>query len=204
MSNAKRAIMVPVMTLAVCAIAMVGLGFALTTSVTTESNTVEKLMIDLNENGETLASHNQIDNTSVNGLFTIKMSTDKSTTASNQTKVKYTLDGSSDLTTFVKAMGNVSGDATLTIAFNGDTVPVTIKVTDMGTNGKTEGSSNNMTLGGTSGTNTATITIGNVYKVEIVDVFGATTSAPKEVTYNSGIEVPSFPDSIALTFTANQ
>lgn len=50
MSNAKRAIMVPVMTLAVCAIAMVGLGFALSSTVTSDNNTAAELMIDMNEN----------------------------------------------------------------------------------------------------------------------------------------------------------
>lgn len=39
--------MVPVMTLAVCAIAMVGLGFSLSSTVTSDSNAVEDLMIDM-------------------------------------------------------------------------------------------------------------------------------------------------------------
>ena len=47
MNNKKHAFMVPVMTLAVCAIAMVGLGFSLSSTVTSDSNAVEDLMIDM-------------------------------------------------------------------------------------------------------------------------------------------------------------
>lgn len=43
----KRGILVPVVTLAVCAIAMVGLGFAISSSIVSDSNAVEELMIDM-------------------------------------------------------------------------------------------------------------------------------------------------------------
>lgn len=43
----KRGIIVPVVTLAVCAIAMVGLGFAISSSVVSDNNAVEELMIDM-------------------------------------------------------------------------------------------------------------------------------------------------------------
>ena len=45
----KRGIIVPVMALAVCAVAMVGLGFAITSTVTTSNNEAADLMIDVSQ-----------------------------------------------------------------------------------------------------------------------------------------------------------
>lgn len=45
----KRGIIVPVVTLAVCAIAMVGLGFAISSSVVSDNNAVHELMIDMSD-----------------------------------------------------------------------------------------------------------------------------------------------------------
>ena len=213
MSNAKRAIMVPVMTLAVCAIAMVGLGFALTTSVTSNSNTVEKLMIDLNDDAEYLAGLNQIDNTSVNGLFSIVMSTEKTTIVETndqasvvKTQIKYNLDRTSKLETYVKAMGNVTDSATLTITFaDSNTVPILIKITKMEVSNDSlieSGESYTIALGGETGEPTATININTVYKVTIQKVFGATAGGSNIVTY--GAEIPTLPDMIGLTFTAEK
>lgn len=213
MSNAKRAIMVPVMTLAVCAIAMVGLGFALTTSVTSNSNTVEKLMIDLDNSPTALVEQKQVDNTSVNGLFSIKMSTEKTTIVQivnqesvKKTQIKYNLDDSSKLVTYVKAMGNVTGSATLKITFaDSNTVPIIIKITEMNSTGSAEvspESSPTIALGGETGSSTANIKINTVYKVTIEKVFGATAGGSNIVTY--GAEIPTLPDMIGLTFTAER
>ena len=82
MSNSKRAIVVPVLTLAVCAIAMVGLGFALTSSVTSDTNAVEELMIDM-ANSESYFSTNSVapGSDNVNELLKIGLGNDKTGTS---------------------------------------------------------------------------------------------------------------------------
>lgn len=112
MSNAKRAIMVPVLTLAVCAIAMVGLGFALTTSVTSNSNTVEKMMIDLDNNYSNLHSQEAPDETDVDKLFTMKFKSEKDG-ATTYYKLQNDI-------TYVKIFSNVSG-ATATLSVTAKT-----------------------------------------------------------------------------------
>lgn len=97
MNNTKRAIMVPVMTLAVCAIAMVGLGFALTTSVTSNSNNVEYYMIDISDTStlDGIPSGNH-----VNGLFNVTL---QSETLNGS--VKYKLDSKE---AYIRAFSNAT------------------------------------------------------------------------------------------------
>ena len=82
--------MVPVMTLAVCAIAMVGLGFALTTSVTSNTNSVGKMMIDLDTNYNGFDGLDGPDAETVNKLLSPTITSEKKT--DGETTVKKTLD----------------------------------------------------------------------------------------------------------------
>lgn len=85
----KRGIIVPVVTLAVCAIAMVGLGFAITSSVVSDSNAVEELMIDMSadkayfdtaEIGGTPGGKDKPGSGNVNGILGLKVYNDKTGT----------------------------------------------------------------------------------------------------------------------------
>ncbi len=108
MDNKKRTIMVPVMTLAVCAIAMVGLGFALTTSVTSELNNIEKLMMDINSDNAFDDVNERPDGDPVNGLFSINIKTDK---VNSDTTYKLESNYS-----YVKVFSNINGTkATLNV-----------------------------------------------------------------------------------------
>lgn len=124
MSNAKRAIMVPVMTLAVCAIAMVGLGFAISTSVTSNSNTVEKLMIDLDSDNSKLTSQNVPDDDDVNSLFDYRITSEKSSNTDNKTvTIKYKLDSKNS---YLKVFSNVEQKtATLKVSGTGLSANIT-------------------------------------------------------------------------------
>ena len=73
----KRTLVVPVMMLAICAIAMIELGFSISTSVSSENNAVEKLMVDLNNDSSDLNNATEPLADSVNGLLNIELSTDK-------------------------------------------------------------------------------------------------------------------------------
>ena len=80
----KRGLVVPVMALAVCAVAMVGLGFAINSSVTSNSNDVEELMIDMmslktgeNSNYSTLDGSGKPGNGTVNGIYNLSIRNDK-------------------------------------------------------------------------------------------------------------------------------
>lgn len=180
MSNAKRAIMVPVMTLAVCAIAMVGLGFALQTSVTSDSNTFEKLMIDLDSVKSDLESQTKPDSTGVNGLFDIKISTEKSSETkpdgSQDSTITQTIDNSDQ---YLKIFGNIPA-VTLSVKVDGlsnDTGKVkSIDIYITGTHGSGESETTiekTMTL--TAAENTKTfedLKCGIVYTVKITQING--------------------------------
>lgn len=103
MSNAKRAIMVPVMTLAVCAIAMVGLGFALSSTVTSDNNTAAELMIDMNESNTYFETGGAGETSPGNGEVNSKLSlsiTNKKTESTPGIEVKGGY-------AFIKVYGNV-------------------------------------------------------------------------------------------------
>lgn len=80
----KRGIIVPVVTLAVCAIAMVGLGFAISSSVVSDNNAVHELMIDMSadkayfETGG--AGEKNPGNGDVNGILGLSVSNKKTGT----------------------------------------------------------------------------------------------------------------------------
>lgn len=121
MSNAKRAIMVPVMTLAVCAIAMVGLGFALETSVTSDTNDVEVLMIDLAKELNGLGTNAPKNTTSDNALD-LKIETNKNDT------VQYTV---TDGCAYLRIYGNLTSGVSLKASIN-DTSTESNKITEVG------------------------------------------------------------------------
>ena len=114
MNNKKRAFMVPVMTLAVCAIAMVGLGFAISTSVTSDTNKVEKMMIDIS--GTDFGDAKEpIKDGVVNGLFNITFTTEKE---QNEGGFTFTnkVDGG---WAYLKIFGNASPETIfLNVSFN--------------------------------------------------------------------------------------
>lgn len=101
MSNAKRAIMVPVVTLAVCAIAMVGLGFALTTSVTSSGNDTEVLLVDLAGTEAKLGVNGPSGTNSSNEALNFGIKSTKSGTS-----VTYTVEGGQ---AFLRIYGNLTG-----------------------------------------------------------------------------------------------
>lgn len=79
----KRGIIVPVVTLAVCAIAMVGLGFAISSSVVSDSNAVEELMIDMSDSKayfETGGGKDIPGNSNVDGILGLNVYNDKTGT----------------------------------------------------------------------------------------------------------------------------
>lgn len=121
----KRGIVVPVMALAVCAVAMVGLGFALETSVTSGTNDLEKLMIDLDDNYDDINIQTSPDEDDVNSLFDYEITTEKTTTSSNPatTTLKCTM---SSGWSYVKVFGNISGfTLSAKMSFPNATLPVT-------------------------------------------------------------------------------
>lgn len=110
--------MVPVMTLAVCFIAMVGLGFALATSVTSSTNDLEKLMIDLDSDYDNINGQYAPDDTDVNSLFDYRIITGKtSDTNAGTITIKYKLDSKES---YLKVFSNVGGKkATLKVSGDG-------------------------------------------------------------------------------------
>ena len=79
----KRGIIVPVVTLAVCAIAMVGLGFAITSSVVSDNNAVEELMIDMSADKAYFVTGGGKDipgNSNVDGILGLNVYNDKTGT----------------------------------------------------------------------------------------------------------------------------
>lgn len=128
MNNKKHAFMVPVMTLAVCAIAMVGLGFSLSSSVTSDSNAVEDLMIDMSgqysyfdTNGEA-ASHPGTGG--VNKLLGITLTNKKTGTTPG---IEVTGGAA-----YMKIYGNVAENITLKVkatADTGTTAPTSLTIT---------------------------------------------------------------------------
>ena len=100
----KRGIVVPVMALVVCSVAMVGLGFALETSVTSSSNAVQSLMVDLDDHASDLGEQNgKPDSDKVDGLFSIGISTTKQDVNSGN-PVQTTITGGK---AYLEVFGNV-------------------------------------------------------------------------------------------------
>lgn len=185
MSNAKRAIMVPVMTLAVCAIAMVGLGFALTTSVTSNSNTVEKLMVDLDDDYAALKGQADPDNEDVNGLFSIGVETVKMTATAAK---------SENTTTYSATI-----DSTMIVVTKTDST-YTVKI------GETTYSGDDVKAKSVENTTVVTCIVGNItYETVIPSSGNATTSAiTKTITGGSAfIKVFGNKDVKTLTVSNN-
>ena len=100
------------MALAVCAVAMVGLGFALETTVTSDGNDVERLMIDLDSKAIDLRDQITPDEDPVDNLFDMEIVSQKNNSGTN-----YYL--SSDYT-FVK-----NSDKSIDYTFNTEVKKVT-------------------------------------------------------------------------------
>lgn len=177
MDNKKRAIMVPVMTLAVCAIAMVGLGFALTTSVTSDNNDVKKLMVDLsNANDFT----DDVSSKDVNNLFKCDISTSKTTdTENSKVTITYTLETTK---AYLKVMGNYATTADLNISST-DLQNVTIHLKRI--SGSAGSASGDLSItSGTAGTEVS-VGVNCVYEVTIQAIAGIDFSTgSKSIEYN--------------------
>lgn len=208
MNNKKRAFLVPVMTLAVCAIAMVGLGFALTTSVTSDSNRAEILTVDLDST--TAGLGNQIDNTDVNKLLNFTIATEKSTTSPTEngndgsTTVKYTLDkGQTYLKVYSNSTTNTTGKITINFTDNSEIKPTMILTLTNTTN-----PIDVVTVTVGAPTNNDKVTIGDIYSVQIIQVdnLNFTKDGNKYTctkTYTNNAPVPTISvGSFGLTFTA--
>ena len=194
MSNAKRAIMVPVMTLAVCAIAMVGLGFALTTSVTSNSNTVEKLMIDLDKDSESLGTQTAPDDTGVNGLFNITITTEKTSTGTGGTQTSTINQTISNTDQFLKIFGNIdkvklSVEVSGLSTDDGKVSSLEMKILNTGTNPVNE--SKTATATGSSANIEiefdAELKCGIVYTVQITKINGQDVTEGTSSPFNSNI-----------------
>ena len=163
----KRGIVVPVMALAVCAVAMVGLGFALQTNVTTESNTVSVFQIDLNDDSSVWNTNNAVTNNPVNGVLSVIMTSHKTTNGG----LTYDYDG----TTYLKIFSNLTGysNPTTSVKFTestGKITDVTIKISKGGVAVESP-----ITIANGSTEDLPQLDINTVYKVEIV---GITSSNP--------------------------
>lgn len=226
MSNAKSAIMVPIVTLAVCAIAMVGLGFALTTSVTSNTNTVEKLMIDLDSSFDTIGTQHVPDDTDVNSLFDYRITSEKSTT-STSTVIKYKLDSRAS---YLKIFSNVtSKQATLDVSGTGVSASgiteVVLGLYQVGSGGTIGSLVQQATIGSSTGGSFGTVSADTIYIVKVDKVTidgiqyvcgnGITITETKGQTPSWNIQgsgtnsVSSFPKfdgtyaSLGFTFTAS-
>lgn len=171
MSNAKSAIMVPIVTLAVCAIAMVGLGFALTTSVTSNTNAVEKLMIDMSstENG---LGQNAPTSTPVDTILKIGIKTDKD---SQHNGLVYSIDENNKGEAFIKIYGNTGItklSVTVTDTETTEDVPNSVKLALYTTDGDQRISEADISGGEAVFTNVNALSCGTVYKVKIVEFCG--------------------------------
>lgn len=109
----KRGIIVPVMALAVCAVAMVGLGFALQTSVSSSNNVVGQLMIDLDEKVNGFDSDGP-DTSKVDALLSPAIRTVK-TGGDSPVVTKY-LDSK---VAYMKIYGNITDDIKLKVDVTG-------------------------------------------------------------------------------------
>ncbi len=176
--------MVPVMTLAVCAIAMVGLGFALTTSVTTEKNVVGKLMVDISSSTEPSDWKEPVDENDISNLLSFGIQSVKKKDTLDPTKYvvsKYLVSKDAKL----KIFGNMT-DLTLKVSVKGmaattetkkEVSEMTITITGTGENSAFTATaelvqSNNYTaiFGQTGGT--CTLSSNEVYKVQVTKING--------------------------------
>lgn len=153
----KRGIVVPVMALAVCAVAMMGLGFALETSVTSNSNDIQQLAIDLDSEKSDLEADKSVDETSVNALFNFTVSTQKTTTEGG-TKIIYKLNTGK---AYFKVFGNVT-EATLNISTS--TPDITEMVLSIK---KVSGPNDTTTDGDVAVGSPKQIYVGDVYEITI-------------------------------------
>lgn len=198
MNNKKRAFMVPVMTLAVCAIAMIGLGFALTTSVTSDNNTVERLMVDIsstNDSNWTGPTTGNIDNLLSFGIQSVK---EKDDISSSYTVSKTLVSKQA----YLKIFGNVSG-VTLTVEVGGMTSTgissMELEICEVNTsNTQTiEISENSGVYKGTANN----LSAGKVYTVEVSKVNNINIGEVQSQTDTSAIE-NSQDVKLDFTFTA--
>lgn len=206
MSNAKRAIMVPVMTLAVCAIAMVGLGFALQTSVTSDSNTFEKLMIDLDKDESALRNQTAPDSTGVNGLFNIEISTTKTSTGAGDSQSSTITQTLTNTDQYLKIFGNipkvklsVAVDGLLTEA--GKISSIEMKILKTGGDDAVAETIilEKSTSDTVSGTFNADLKCGIVYTIQITKINGADVTNGTSTLFTNNITEPV---SLDFTFTA--
>ena len=128
----KRGIIVPVVTLAVCAIAMVGLGFAISSSVVSDNNAVEELMIDMSADkayfGTDGAGKKIPGNGVVDGILKLEIYNNKKTKIENGVAV---VDPGIEATggfAYMKIYGNIA-DVTLKASCVQEGVPANVGIT---------------------------------------------------------------------------
>ena len=176
----KRGIVVPVMALAVCAVAMVGLGFALETSVTSSSNDVQILAIDLEDSFDGFNGQKSPDKDSVNKLFKPTISTKKSTNASNETVIQYMLESGS---AYLKVFDNTVDDATLRVSFGEKSLRgMSISLQEMTGADTTSGNPIPLDVGG----NAVDIKTNTIYKVSVIGVTLPVKNSSNCTVSNSG------------------
>ena len=152
------------MALAVCAVAMVGLGFALETSVISSSNDVQVLSIDLEDTPDGFNGQSSIDKDSVNELFKPTISTKKET-KDGSTIVNYKLEAG---VAYLKVFNNTDGGAKLTVSFatGGTSLEgMNISLQKVGSSGP-EGNIINIEVGGEG----KDIAVNTVYAVSVTSI----------------------------------
>ena len=171
MSNAKSAIMVPIVTLAVCAIAMVGLGFALTTSVVSDLNKVSVFQIDLSDDESTLSGAKAVTNGHVNNVLDLTMTSHKTSDGG----LTYDYDGF----TYMKIFSNTTGyndHPVLTVSYTDSSSTVSSVVIQLYSGANYSNAVGNAVTitGGSTGSSFVPLDINTVYKVSIIGVSSST------------------------------
>lgn len=137
----KRGIVVPVMALAVCAVAMVGLGFAIQTSVTSNVNNLQSLMIDLDDTYNGFSADGP-DASKVDELFKLEVFTNNGVYSGTVSDVASPVKTVSGGKAYMKIFGNIS-DVTLKVKANNGlsgATKVNLSVYAIGENGVRSGS----------------------------------------------------------------
>ena len=177
----KRGLIVPAMAIMVCAIAMVGLGYAamtLTSNVTSNSNNTGELMLDMGKTDEydTISVETGPGkNTTIDGILSIGITNDR-----NNTDNKIKIDGGCAL---IKVFGNLTDavtlSATITSANSAPTITLSLYEVD------DDNGTFNSTAVATQSTNGAgfkdgnsqnVVKCGKLYLVAITEIGGNTIS----------------------------
>lgn len=169
----NRRLAVPVLTIAVCAMAMIGFGFALTTDVTSESD-VGVFQVDLSDDYATISAAKSVsEGTSVNKVFDGYVQSSK---AGNGT-VTYRLIGAE---AYLKVFGDDGANVVLKMTTTDSTYKYVVSLYT--TDGTTDAPVQEGVVVTNAGVQfTHPVTPNTVYKVKITDIQKDGSSALKSI-----------------------